>query len=425
MAERVTCVCCGKSVPKGYSRCFKLDGSFKDVCYDCYTKNGYLQKGYEEREEKPINVHNNINQLRNHTPKEPRVICACCGKSVPKGYSRCFKLDGSFKDVCYDCYTKNNYIAKGYEQRDERFCHICQKNNATGDLTLIKFLDDDVCEDCVKQALDFCGKCILNFLDYIKDFYNREKWQRCCSEIKELKIEKYLEKHSKFKNLMIKYISEKNLYTSYTKNYIFDIAVELIGKRLDTTYDCLLSHWNDFLAENKDIGLYAGDFIVGDACNRCGLGRKIFYSYSGSRGHNFSIKTGKEKIYDSAYNLYVRIQNDQDYKCPHYIAWLDIIGELRKKFGWNPKWKVVLNEFEEFGVRKRSDFKADPSDLYKILKKNGIVMSQQIVDAWNDIYYRRDGDCIVQCYAVPDSTRGQIEQGINRATGGLLKKLFG
>ena len=46
---------------------------------------------------------------------EDRVTCACCIRSIPYGYCRCFIIDGKFRNVCYDCYTQYVFLEKGYE----------------------------------------------------------------------------------------------------------------------------------------------------------------------------------------------------------------------------------------------------------------------------------------------------------------------
>ena len=61
-----------------------------------------------------------------------------------------------------------------------------------------------------------------------------------------------------------------------------------------------------------------------------------------------------------------------------YVAWI-VSGydpanyDPSIKNEWNILFSAdcsLLNEFENFGVHKRSDFKADPGDFYKILKKD-------------------------------------------------------
>lgn len=403
MAE-VICACCGKSVLKGYCRCFKLDGSFKYVCYDCYTKNGYLQKGYEEREEVTTTK-------KQCNERQDMATCECCGERIRRSRCKNVHTKQGNKNLCSKCLN-------------DRYCEVCKKLDTNHTESFEKINGHNVCSQCIQDTMDLCKKAIKGVMEYIKDFYSEEKLMPYYSIVNsDNTLEDFIRKKENLK-LVSEFVvnpepSKGSIFFRLFKRLICQKSGNLDG--FDNE-NALAAHWNDFLASSQDLPrkFFPFEYVaVGGACKHCG--RSIFIENGPNK--KFYVFFDKEKVYDTAYNLYLRVKNDPNYKCQHCIDWLDIIDSLRKKFGWNPKWKVALNEFEKFG--KRSHGQADPNDFYRILTANEIVMSQQVVDAWNAIYERRNGNCIIKCYAVPDSVRGQIEQGINRAAGGLLKKLFG
>jgi len=157
-------------------------------------------------------------------------------------------------------------------------------------------------------------------------------------------------------------------------------------------------------------------------CKRCCDNIKIEYDgseYDGSK--TFFAVNGPSKEATSAFSLFNDIKNDQNYICDRCRHWLYIIDMFKKKFGWNPKWKTALSQFEKLGLQTKGQ--ADPIDFNRILNRNDIVMSQQVIDVWNRTFDDLHGTDIIKCYSVPDSLSGEIEQHVGRVMGGITSGL--
>ena len=342
--------------------------------------------------------------------QQEMIVCECCGKRVESYEIRTVDTKNlGKKQICIVCF--NN-----------RLCKICNKLDINHNEIFEKFNGLRVCSHCVQEKVDLCKKHLTGFIEYTKQFYSKEKRGPYYCKADSQNIENYIKKNNNFKEIVEDAaIGWGQLTDKDGRSLFFKLFTDLVGDNFDNI-NILSAHWNDFLASSQELPFKYESVVVKGGCKHCG--RSIFIENGSNK--KFYVFFDNEKVYDTAYNLYLKVKNDPNYKCQHCIAWLDIIGSLRQKFGWNPKWRVALNEFEKFG--KRSHGQADPNDFYRILTANEIVMSQQVVDAWNAIYEKRDGDCIIKCYAVPDSPRAQVEQTVSRAADGVLKglrKLFG
>lgn len=337
------------------------------------------------------------------------VTCECCGKRIESYEIRTVDTKNlGKKQICKDCFNS-------------RLCQICDKLDINHTETFEKFGEHSVCSHCIQEKVDLCKKYLTGFMEYTKQFYSKEKWAPYYCMADSQNIESYIRKNDNFKDIVEITAQEwGQLTTEDGRSLFFKLFTDLVGENFDNIY-ILSAHWNDFLAKHPEFPFLAEKVIVEGGCKRCGKNIEI-----ACHSKKSSVMFGNKCVDDTAFNLYIKVKNAPDFFCRNCIAWVDIIGELRKKFGWNPKWRVALDDFEEFG--KGKDIQAGPIDFYKILTKNEIVMSQQVVDVWNAIYEKRSGDCIIKCYAVPDSPRAQVEQTVSRAADGVLKglrKLFG
>ena len=341
--------------------------------------------------------------------QQETITCECCGKIVDSYKSESVSTKQGDKRICDDCYK-------------HLYCRICGKLDINHSETFSKFGEYNVCSNCVQEKIDLCKKYLVGFMEYTKKFYSRDKWAPYYCMADSSNVESYIRNNNNFKDIVtIAAQGWGRAQADDNRSMYFKLFTDLVGENFDDI-NVLSAHWNDFLVKNPDLPFIIEDVIVNGGCKRCGKDIEINCDNS----KHFYAEVTYVDFTGTAFELYTRIKNDSDYKCRYCSAWVDIIGELRKKFGWNPKWRIALDEFEEFG--KGKDIQAGPMDFYRILTKNEIVMSQQVVDVWNAIYERRDGNLIIKCYAVPDSPRAQIEQNVSRAADGLLKgirKLFG
>lgn len=348
-----------------------------------------------------------VTEIKEEKEKDENVIkCDCCGEYIVKDKTVLVKTENGNKRICVYCYK-------------HRYCRKCEKIDYTNQEKFKQFVEDhqifSVCDQCLGEITKECQNCLCRFIEYTKIFYGPEKCRSyyCASDSNH--IVDFIQKDENFKRLVASSIRERSTIPIY-----FKVFQNLVGKDFDDEY-ALKALWNDFLIKNSDLEYVSEDVFVEKGCKRCGKTIEIEYEYETPK--KFFVTVNDKPVYDSAYNLYLRVKNDPNFKCSNCEAWVDIIGELRKNFGWMPNWQTAVDQFEEFG--KGKDCQAGPIDFHRFLSKNNIVMTQQIQDAWNRIYDRRKGNCIIKCYSIPDSDVGKSFQTLNRVTGGFLQNTLG
>lgn len=132
---------------------------------------------------------------------------------------------------------------------------------------------------------------------------------------------------------------------------------------------------------------------------------------------------GVECYEDKNYSDFIQIERDPDAECWECRSWDSIEKELLKKYGWNPGWRTAIANFAKDGRNRR--YQADPNKLNVYLKAQGIVMTDDVIDFWNNLFERRNGSHIIKFYAFDDNIVGKAQQQVGRAIGGLLRDLFG
>lgn len=164
--------------------------------------------------------------------------------------------------------------------------------------------------------------------------------------------------------------------------------------------------FNSYLKANKDDQKVFGEpqtFYVPDACKVCGG----------------PIECSSE----ADFHDFIQIHGDPKSECWKCESWDSIEGELLKKYGWNPGWRTAIANFAKDGRNRRDQ--ADPNKLNVYLKAQGIVMTEDVIDFWNNLFERRNGSHIIKFYAFDDNIVGKAQQQVGRAIGGLLRDLFG
>ena len=173
----------------------------------------------------------------------------------------------------------------------------------------------------------------------------------------------------------------------------------------DNKINVFTAIFNSYLKENKNNDRVFGtpkNFYVYDACKSCGGG----------------ISCSAEEDYDD----FIRIERDPQAECWSCCCWDSIEGELTKKYGWNYKWRDAISEFVKNG--RATHNQADPNKLNIYLKERDIVMTDDVIEFWNNLFEKRRGNHIIKFYAFNDSLAGKAQQEIGRAVGGFFNKLF-
>ena len=332
--------------------------------------------------------------------------CACCNNQLSAWISASTK-NGSVR-ICHDCY-------------ENRYCQVCGKLDHYNNQKFEKIGRHNICADCIKKHTDKIGKTLRNFIQYLNRFYSKRHLESISNVFK---TDNYIKNNGNIVesiNSLINYGPNEDI-EDWT---CFKIFLDAVGKDFDEI-NVLKAHWNDYIV-NELKHSKCEDFFVPSGCKRCGKDIKLFYyDYKPENKGFYAEYVDTRYKFSSAFELYTKVKNDKHFKCGRCHIWIDILDQLRQKFGWNPTWKIALDEFEEFGIRTHGQ--ADPIDFYKILNKNGIVMSQQVIDVWNGIFDKKHGVGIIKCHSVPDSLTGEVQQHIGRATGNIisgLRKLFG
>lgn len=241
------------------------------------------------------------------------------------------------------------------------------------------------CLNCTKKVVSQHQALLLDFLKFIESqlpnnnirklivYYS--DLQICINEF--LKVDRFSLNNK---------VYDKNNSTNdlFLKNILAKALPEL-------SENIIYALWNSFLKT----GLYYGEphyFCVERACSRC-------------RGEVVCADT-------KDYNDYVRIKQDRNIICGRCKEWIEVLNDLRRKYGWNPKWRQALADYEQFGIDNHC--KLDPKDLYNILVYYDIVMTEEFQNYWNSLYARHKCVWMVKLYAIPNGIRGNIAQSAGK-----------
>lgn len=242
------------------------------------------------------------------------------------------------------------------------------------------------CNKCYEHALKLHQKLVIDFLDFVK--------------VKTGKIET--------DELKLYYSKDDNIYNEFYKIEKFDINIEKDNCNGKFLYfllrrkfggDRVLALWNSFLKETEYKGKRMPFYIPG-ACKRC---------------HKSEAATANK-----GYDYYATIFYDQNFLCAECKRFLEILNDLYEEYGWNPKWRTALKEFNKISVEKHEE-EANPKTLYSILKKYNIELSSEIFDFWNNLYSKYGGNGIIKLYSIPNGVGGEIQQQVGRFLGGFSK----
>ena len=342
--------------------------------------------------------------------------CACCGKISERFRDEFRYVENSSNEgvyLCVDCYN-------------QRYCPVCKKISYYGGQRFEQYDGKNVCVECVENEVSRIKLLLNGFIQYIKRFYPERK----CNEIsRDINQNDFIKNNDIFHSAMKSLISGGAHINS---SQCLKILASKVENNLDEI-NVLKAHWNDYILSKQNFlksqGWESYDIIIEKlyipkGCKRCGKDIALNY-YEGDE--YLSVDNINIEIQESSFfELFMRVKKDNSYKCSRCTGWLDILAALRKRFGWNPSWKAAIDDFESFGLH--SSGQANPIDFYKILRSHDIVMSQQVIDAWNDIYDSRHGFQIIKCYSVPDSIGGEVQQHMGRVVGGIangLRKFLG
>lgn len=255
-------------------------------------------------------------------------------------------------------------------------------------------------DNSVWYCMDCYIKAVYNHQNMLLDFLRFLKTKILYSEIDNL-INYYsnnslcLEYFIKNPNFHISNnVYDKHVADNYNYSFLYSLTNNIVSNEI------FYPLWNDFLRRST----YRGtpyNFAVINGCKRCAA----------------DISCSSEQGYDD----YLRIKKDPNVVCHNCKQWINILNDLRRKYGWNPSWRNVLIQFEEYGIKTRDQ--ANPKVLYRILKNNNIEMSEEIVNYWNSLYQKYSGDRIIKLYAIPEGVSGEIQQEVGRLLGGLSNSL--
>lgn len=278
-------------------------------------------------------------------------------------------------------------------------CGKCGILMPVNDKNIILYNQLYYCQNCLQKAVELHQGLVIKFLDFINP------------PQKDNDIEKVKRYYLDYKNCLNVFLKTSKFdikstlcekYNSYNHDFLQSIINNHIGQEpLDNNLiirriqaDAFNPLWNDFikagLAEGHPVG-----FCVQNACKRCGGG--VFCDYT------------------KTYMDYARVKLDPQIICHTCEQWIKILGELRRKYGWNPKWRQALQEFEEHGINSHREM--DPEDLYYILLSYDIAMTEDFKNFWNSLYYKYNGDEIVKLYAIPEGPGGRFQQNAGRLAG--------
>ena len=230
--------------------------------------------------------------------QQEMITCECCGKRVERYNSTTVDTKNiGKKQICDDCY-------------ENRFCQICDKLDTSYNETFEKFDEQNVCSHCVQEKVDLCKKYLNGFMEYTKQFYNREKWTPYYCMADTQNIENYIKKNNNFKDIVALTAQGSGLLLDKDRRSLFfKLFTDLVGENFDDI-NVLSAHWNDFLVKNPEFPFWAEKVVVTGGCKRCG--KKIEITCNSK---SFCVLVGGEWIKDTAFNLYTRVKNDSEFKC--------------------------------------------------------------------------------------------------------------
>ena len=268
------------------------------------------------------------------------------------------------------------------------------------DMCGVKFYEGTSAYEAFSNTSALCGDCFIKCVKEIStvafDYFSFVE-EKCPDErefIEELKKQN-------FEQLAGNFIKDNNVGdTIYflsadsvsKKDYLTLFSKIFTDKCKNNLYKAL---WNSFLKRNPDLESEPKYVTVVHACKRCG------------------------NSYDAHldYDTYIQIKNDPSFICQQCEVWLAILRDFELEYGHMLLWSYVISDLRQLSF---SGKQANPTDFYRILRSHNIEMSDQIVNFWNKLFDKHNGNGIIKCYAVPDSVSGAVQQSVLRVLGGIF-----